>query len=419
MKGFFYKLSILTTRSLTIGIRFIFNLLILKALSLEDYGVYSIFYTTVTISAIFIGLDYYQYNIREVVSEKKSLQRRLLGEQFLLHIIIHLIFIPASYFLLKEIIPTNLILIFYLILILEHLSLEGYRLLIAFSKPLFANILQFVRMGLWCLIILLLTELKIFEFSISLTVIINYWLYFETISFILILIYFLKNHLITLSLSKKVFDNIISGLKISIIFFASTLIFKVIEFSSRYFLDFYTTKENVGIFTFFSSLSNLVFVTIHTVTIIVIYPKLIRANKLNEEANFKKLSEKLLREILFLSTVLCVLLYFFSPFLLELIGKQELLNNINVLNVLLIGTFFFMLSYYPHHMMYIRGKEKLLLYSSILSLVINLTLNFILVPKYGVIGAAISTSAGFMALFLIKTYLHIHHKRIKKDINEN
>jgi O-antigen/teichoic acid export membrane protein len=411
LKSIFYKLSILSTRGLTIGIRFIFNLLILKALSLNDYGVYSIFYTTVTLSTIFLGLDYYQYNIRKVVSEKKSLQRRLLGEQFFLHLIVYLIFIPVSYFFIKEIIPIKYLLIFYTIVILEHLNLEGYRLLIAFTKPLFANILQFIRMGLWCLIILLIANLKVFYFSISLQLIIEFWLYFEIISFILLLIYSLKNELISLKLNKKVYSNIIDGVKISMIFFASTIIFKIIEFSSRYFLDFYTTKENVGIFTFFSSISNLVYVTIHTVSIIVIYPKLISANKLNDEVAFKKLSNKLLREILILSSILCILLYFVTPFLLELIGKRELIDNISVLSILLIGTFFFMLSYYPHYMIYIKGKDKFLLYSSVLALFINFMLNFILVPKYGILGGAISTTAGFIMLFIFKSYLHLKEKK--------
>jgi O-antigen/teichoic acid export membrane protein len=295
--------------------------------------------------------------------------------------------------------------------ILEHLNLEGYRLLIAFTKPLFANILQFIRMGLWCLIILLIANLKVFYFSISLQLIIEFWLYFEIISFILLLIYSLKNELISLKLNKKVYSNIIDGVKISMIFFASTIIFKIIEFSSRYFLDFYTTKENVGIFTFFSSISNLVYVTIHTVSIIVIYPKLISANKLNDEVAFKKLSNKLLREILILSSILCILLYFVTPFLLELIGKRELIDNISVLSILLIGTFFFMLSYYPHYMIYIKGKDKFLLYSSVLALFINFMLNFILVPKYGILGGAISTTAGFIMLFIFKSYLHLKEKK--------
>lgn len=410
MKSIFYKLSILATKGLTIGVRFIFNVLILKALSLEDYGKYAIFYTTVTISAVFIGLDYYQYNIRKILSESKSLQRNLLGDQFLLHILVHLIFIPVSYFVLKEVIPPKFLLIFYLIVVLEHFCLEGDRLLIALSKPLFANILQFIRMGLWCLILLFLSELKFFKFSISLNFIINFWLYFESISFVVLLIYFLRERLITLNFSKRVFANMCRGVKISIVFFVSTLIFKVIEFSSRYFLDFYTTKEDVGIFTFFSSLSNLVYVTVHTVSIIVIYPKLISADKMNDVAIFQKFSKKLLLEIILISSAGSILLYFFTPFLLQLIGKQEIIKDLYILNILLIGIFFFMLSYYPHYMIYVKGKDKLLLYSAILSLIVNLTLNFVLVPAYGVLGAAISTSAGFVMLFISKFYFHIQNR---------
>lgn len=49
-----------------------------------------------------------------------------------------------------------------------------------------------------------------------------------------------------------------------------------------------------------------------------------------------------------------------------------------------------------------RGKPELNMYVSITNIIVNVTLNYILIPKYGIEGAAISTSITYFFSFIIK-----------------
>jgi len=46
--------------------------------------------------------------------------------------------------------------------------------------------------------------------------------------------------------------------------------------------------------------------------------------------------------------------------------------------------------------MQMTGKQKQYQYIAIISLILNLTLNFILIPKYGINGAAIATAISLL-----------------------
>lgn len=62
------------------------------------------------------------------------------------------------------------------------------------------------------------------------------------------------------------------GVKVSLLFFVGTIAFKLIDFADRYFIDYYHTKTDVGIYTFYSSMANLVEIIVHTAVVIVFLP---------------------------------------------------------------------------------------------------------------------------------------------------
>lgn len=51
--------------------------------------------------------------------------------------------------------------------------------------------------------------------------------------------------------------------------------------------------------------------------------------------------------------------------------------------------------------MYLTGKTRFIAYNTIFAMLLNIGLNFLLVPKYGMMGAAIATLIAFIALYII------------------
>ncbi len=396
------RFLILFVRVLTLGVRFLFNLIIIKSFSLEDYGTYSLFYTTITLFVILAGLDFYNYNTRELLGSNEIKQRQLLGDQLMFHVVTYLIFIPLSYPVLHSFVPDRYIFIFYLIFVVEHLSQEGYRLLITYSRPLLANLSQFIRMAFWCILFYVFSHPAVHLVELSLASIFGLWFVFALISVMMIAFHIRRRNLIEFTGFHALPSRIKTGLGISLTFFISTVLFKIIEFSSRYILDIVATKADVGIFTFYSNLTNLIYVTTHSVTIAVLYPQLIRSFNGQDSGVFMKIRKKFLREIIVVSVLVTFLILVTAPFLMELIDRPALKEHYSVLVVLLAGMIFYMLSYYPHYMLYLHRMDRAILISSFIAAGISFALNIVLTLNYGMMGSAYATALGFLTLFIVK-----------------
>ncbi len=99
----------------------------------------------------------------------------------------------------------------------------------------------------------------------------------------------------------------------------------------------------------------------------------------------------------FISIAFVVFCYFFGPMLLALFG-DELLPYLEVFVVLSVGVtgILFLRGLYGN-LLGAFGRSDLAFYAGLLGLVVNIVSNFWLIPKYGLMGAAL-TSAGVMWL---------------------
>ena len=130
-----------------------------------------------------------------------------------------------------------------------------------------------------------------------------------------------------------------------------------------------------------------------------LYPKLI--DLFNKD---QKTYKKKYYLITFISTWLfigsTIFIYFFFPLIFNYLFSAEYKDAIYIFYILMIGTFFMYNSILRStHIIFIDG-QKYLMFSQILSLFLNIVLNFFLIKKFGVFGAAISTSFSiFFSLF--------------------
>ncbi len=83
-------------------------------------------------------------------------------------------------------------------------------------------------------------------------------------------------------------------------------------------------------------------------------------------------------------------------------------NSIVVFQILLWSITFMVLSAFFYRVLMVLGKQKLFLAISFLGVVINISLNFLLIPKYGYIGASVATVVTQLTLVLV--YLQVVYK---------
>lgn len=382
--------------------KFLLIIYIGKYLSVSELGEYGLFATTITIAIYFLGLDFYTYNTREILAKQHDERLKLIRDQFVFHLLVYVVILPLLLTVFAMgIIKTEFIVYFYLILIFEHLSQELYRLFTTLKKPVFANVLLFIRTGVWVYVLIMFWLLGV-ESLMNLIVVWYGWAIGSFLSIVLGIIYLNREYTFS-SLSNNVdWGWIINGIHISIPFFIGTLAYKIIEFSDRYMIDYYMTKADVGIYTFFGGIANTVNIVVFTLVIMIYYPLLVEQYQNAQIDKFKQtlkiFSSKTLITSLGVSVILLLLVW---P-VLEYMDKVEFQNSITVFWLLIVANIILNISMISHYHLYALKKDLIIRNATILGALVNIPLNIFFIKCFGLQGAAIATMMSFTVIWILK-----------------
>tara|TARA_B110000003_G_C16626894_1_gene525195 strand:- start:714 stop:1958 length:1245 start_codon:yes stop_codon:yes gene_type:complete len=411
MKEKFYNLLIRGSATI---IKLVFILFIGSVFTESEFGIYSLIVSSVYISIILIGFDIY-LDCNRTVIEKTNHQDQLniLNNQIAAYLPLYFLFCVAIFFIPERIIPKEFITLFFSISIIEHINSEIFRLLLAIQKTITANLLFFIRHALWPLPFLIFYYLEI-EFSIS--TLLLYWLIASCLALIIGLIYIGKRYKIRLDLVNK--DIIIKSYKFAFVFFIGTIAYKIVEFSDRYFIDYYMNKESVGVYSLYSQFGNVLNVIIFTIVISIGYPKLLKAIYAKNLKQIINERNQMLIEILVISGLTILGGYLFLDYLLEVINKP-LYSQFNYLFYLvIISNIIFNISYIYHFIMIGYKKDYHITLLTLIGAGINILLNIILIQRYGIVGAIISKAIAFLFILISKYLMQLWLVKNMKEVNK-
>lgn len=385
--------------------KFIFSLVVLKVLSIESFGEYSLFLGIITYGGFLFSWDYYQFTLREIVTITDITKRkRIIAEQFTFHIFTYFLICPfLLVFFVTDLLNFDRILVFYLILFFDNLSQEFFRVLIAMEKSRIANILLFIKTALWIVIFLLIYFLG-FKHLISIELVYYLWLGSVILSFIMG-IYYTRLRVSDFSLSSSSISSIKVALKTSSIFFIGTIIFKTFEISGRLITGYMFTEYEVGIFAFFFTLANLIYIIPQAGIFQLHVPALLRSyksdaeeviNRKNKRFTFLTIGVTLL-SLLIISAMVYPLLIF--------LGKTELFEFQYYFYIFASGVALFSFSFIPHYKIYAKGNDKELAKGLLIPSVLAIIISCILSILIGPLGVVIGTASGYGLIFIYKYYL--------------
>ncbi len=385
--------------------RFALTFFIVKELSLELQGEYTLLVTTITLLVMLVGFDFYIYSSRRVTKKKERLIF-ILKNQLYTHAVIFMFvsFLIVVYFYFFE----NLISIYFVFLMIvllffEHLGQELFRMYLILEKTLFANLLLFIRTGIWALVLsmyLFLSEVV----ELNLETILISWLFSAIFSVIVGLVYFPD---INLFFDVKVDKQWIKkGIKVGVVMFISTIGIKIVEYSDRYLIVYFLEKTSLGIYSMFFQLYNLINVVVFTLIISFVYPKIFHAVNDNNKQKILKLKNEIIIKSSGIIILYGVFSWFSLPIILKVINKNELYAHHPIFFILLLGGLFLNISYSYHYVLIAKEKELSIVKSTLFVAVLNIIFNIILIPMFGITGAAISFLTSSILLLLTKMYYY-------------
>lgn len=370
-----------------------------KKISLDFQGSYTLIYTSITLLVIFFGLDFYIYSNKVIIRDKGN-AIFYLKNNLTFYFFVYLLFIPAFYLIAAyrfQNLGFNIGLLFILVIV-EHLGQEFFRMYIALQKVYLANIILFIRSGLWSIV--LVVYMSFLSANISIDDILQIWLASSSLALLISFYFFPEIKFFFRQKTDLVWIK--KGLNIALQMFLATIFLKVIEFSDRYILDIFYDKETVGIYAFYFQLANLANVVIFTLYISFLYPKLIESIYNKTDLVSKKIRKEIRKKTIIVISTTIVTYSLILNLLLEFIEREQLFAYKPIVFCLLISGLFFNLSYAGHYTLIGQNREKTVLKITVICFVVNISLNFILIYNIGIWGAVWSQIATALTMYFLK-----------------
>lgn len=173
-------------------------------------------------------------------------------------------------------------------------------------------------------------------------------------------------------------------------------------------LGMYTTEADVGIYAValkMAMITSIVLVAVNSIA----GPKFAELWGKNDLQGLEKVARQSTKLIFYASLPALVLILIFPASILGIFGDEFIVGTI-ALVVLTFGQFINAISGPVGQFMNMTGHQKVLQYAAIMAAAINIILNYLLIPKYGITGAAIATAiAGAFWNIVCVLYLKLKH----------
>ena len=181
------------------------------------------------------------------------------------------------------------------------------------------------------------------------------------------------------------------------------------------FISAYDTFESVAYYSIAVKLATVTALALISVNI-VIAPKIASIYNDKNFYQLKLILKKATRMNVVISLPIIIILLFFSEYVLSTFGSNYILAK-NALWILLIAQFFNSITGPSALYLNMTGRQKKLNGILVISLLINVVLNIILVPDFGMLGAAISTTTSFVISKTLASALVFYLDNVKTFIS--
>ncbi|MDO8460022.1 MAG: flippase [Nanoarchaeota archaeon] len=196
----------------------------------------------------------------------------------------------------------------------------------------------------------------------------------------------------------------------------STMFYWVDSFTLGYFLD----AKAVGIYNAAVPIA-LLFYFVPELFMQLFLPLITREYGKKNLPLIKELSKQVGKWIFVVNLPLFILIMAFPGAIINIFFGSEYLVAQNALRFLALGSFISSIFTISQNTLSMAGKSKAILIATIFTSIINLSLNILLIPKYGLTGAAIATAVSFIILSLIFFIQSYHYLSVapfrKKMVN--
>ncbi|GGI29182.1 lipopolysaccharide biosynthesis protein [Bradyrhizobium guangdongense] len=401
-------------RVLTLASRFLLSLLLARMLSPSDMGEYGLLTAALAFALLAVGLEFYSYTYREMVPASPERRTRIIADQAALGgMALFAVGLVVAGVVAAGAFPGRLAPWFLIILVTEHVSLEATRILIITSRPIRAYVGVFLRGGVWVYVIAAIMFAA--PSTRTLEAVLVSWALggMAAIGFSAIALSDLPWR--GLHGYRPDWQRIRDGLQTARPFMLTAGSALVISYVDRFVIDQFVGRDALGIYTFYST----ILIGLWSLGASLSHqflPKVIDGyakGGLAYRAALRPFFWTMLALALG-TTLLCGLAI--GP-MLAMLGLSAYASGISVFYAMLPGIFLRMMSDVPSYAIYAARSDRSLLLCNLGSALISTVLNITLVPRLGILGAALAS--GFASAALLASLAVLARRKLRENGREH
>jgi O-antigen/teichoic acid export membrane protein len=170
----------------------------------------------------------------------------------------------------------------------------------------------------------------------------------------------------------------------------------------RYTLQHFAGNAAVGVFTFFMFFRNAIQGLLDVGVVFVLLPRIVHAWQSGDRARYRQLLLGMFGGCLGASALMALAAIVVVRPALSLVGHDAYAQELPTFWMIMGLTVVAALCEVPQAGLYARHRDRTIVISAVVGVVVAVVANLILVPRMGLIGAAAATTCGFAAVGLSK-----------------
>ncbi|MBO6810494.1 MULTISPECIES: lipopolysaccharide biosynthesis protein [Marinobacter] len=395
------RLTNLGLRGTTLVSKFLLIFMLARFLEPADLGLYGLITVTISYALYLVGFDFYIFTTREILKAAPEKRGQLLKSQLALSLILYAIFLPLTMGLFSlGLLPWWLLPWFLALLVLEHITQELNRILVALQRQLIASWVLFFRAGAWCLAVVAIMYLN--EASQHLTTVLTGWIAGSSVGLLIGVAVLWK---IPMGGWLKAVDWgwLKKGLKIALPMLIATLALRGIYTVDRYWFEALAGLDVLGAYVLFIGMCMALLGFMDAGVFTFLYPAMISAHANDNAADFRKKFRQLAWQTVVLTGLFSACAWLAVGPLLQWLDKPLYLEKINLFGWLLLANGLFVVGMIPHYGLYARGNDKPLIISHIAGLLVFLASTAFFAPVFAELAVPFGLISAFVFIMAWKT----------------
>jgi O-antigen/teichoic acid export membrane protein len=390
-------------RGVTMASKLLFLVYIGKYLSVPDMAIYGLMATTVGFGVTLLGVEFYAFSTREFLARDADVHAVLLRDQLAFYGVAYLLLLPLAIpVFVTGVLPWPLAGWFYALTIAEHLAQEVARLFNTQLRPVLSSALFFLRSAAWGVVVMVVGLW--YPAANTIVFVLAAWTAGVAVSLVWSAVVLSKLDWQKARNTAVDWQWIRRGLIVAAPFFTSAIAYRVIELSNRYIIHFFLTPEAVAVFSFYSTLANVLPAVIGAGITSIVVPRVVGAYQRNAMVEYRQ-QYRFMNVATIVVIVLVVPIVFAGVVALQdYLGRPEYARALSTCLLLLISTAVSVIAQLPGVALYARKDDVALLIAVVMGAGSSTILNFLLIPIYGINGAAWATTVAYTVMGAYQWY---------------